>query len=65
MLNYFKEDFFKHNMADNGNGNPVTGGSGLNPQNVPQQQSVIPGNNDAAQLARQIMANTNVIMKTE
>jgi hypothetical protein len=61
----FKKDFFKHTMADNGNGNPVTGGSGLNQQNVQQQQPVIQENNDSAQLARQIQANTNVTMKTE
>ncbi len=53
-------------MAENnGNGNPVAVGSGLNQQNVPQQQQAVQGNNDAAQLARQIQANTNVTMKTE
>jgi hypothetical protein len=34
-------------------------------QNVQQQQNVVPGNNDAAQLARQIISNSNVTMKTE
>jgi hypothetical protein len=52
-------------MADNGNRNLVAVGSGLNQQNVQQQQPVVPGNNDAAQLARQIQANTNIMMKTE
>jgi hypothetical protein len=47
-------------MADNGNGNPVAGGSGLNQQNIQQQQQPIQGNNDAVQMARQIMANSNV-----
>jgi hypothetical protein len=67
MLNYFKKDFFKHIMADNGNNgsNPVTGGSGLNQQNVQQQQPAVQGNNGAPQLVRQIQANTNVMMKTE
>jgi hypothetical protein len=70
MLNYFKEDFythtfFKHTMADNSNGNPVAGGSGLNQQNVQNVQPPDQGNNDAANLARQIQANTNVMMKTE
>jgi hypothetical protein len=37
----------------------------LNQQNVNQQQNVIPGNDDVANLARQIQANTNVTMKTE
>ncbi len=45
--------------------NPVAVGSGLNQQNVCQNQPIIEGNNDAAQLARQIQANTNVTMKTE
>jgi hypothetical protein len=52
-------------MVDNGNGNPIAGGSGHNQQKVPQQQPVVPGNNNAAQLARQIQANTNIAMKTE
>jgi hypothetical protein len=54
-------------VENNGNGNedPVTGGPGLNQQNVRQQQDVVQGKYDAAQLARQIMANTNVTMKTE
>ncbi len=52
-------------MADNGNGNPVAGGSGLNQQNVQQQQPVVQGNDGTAKLARQIQANTNVTMKTE
>jgi hypothetical protein len=52
-LNYFQEDTFKtHIMA-------------LNQQQLNQQQSVIPGNDDAANLARQIQANTNITMKTE
>jgi hypothetical protein len=37
----------------------------LNQQQLNQQQPVIPGNDDAANLARQIQANTNVTMKTE
>jgi hypothetical protein len=37
----------------------------LNQQQVNQQQPIIPGNDDAANLARQIQANTNVNMKTE
>jgi hypothetical protein len=50
-------------MADNSNNgnNPVAGVSGLNQQNVQQQQAV-QGNDGAA---RQIQANTNVTMKTE
>jgi hypothetical protein len=41
-------------MADNGNNgnNPVAGGSGLNQQNVQQQQPAVQGNNGAAQVAR-------------
>jgi hypothetical protein len=45
--------------------NPVAGGSGLNQQNIQNVQPPIHGNNDAANLARQIQANTNVTMKTE
>ncbi len=45
--------------------NPVAGGSGLNQQNVQNVQPPIQGYNDAANLARQIQANTNVTMKTE
>jgi len=54
-------------MADNSNNgnNPVAGGSGLNQQNVQQQQQAVQGNDGAAQLARKIQANTNVTMKTE
>jgi len=37
----------------------------LNQQQVNQQQPIIPGNDDAANLARQIQANTNITMKTE
>jgi hypothetical protein len=37
----------------------------LNQQQVNQQQNVIPGNDDAANLARQIQANTKVTMKME
>jgi len=44
---------------------PVPGGSGLNRQQPRQNQPAVQGNNDAAQLARQIQANTNVTMKTE
>jgi len=56
--------------GDNCNGNPVAGGSGLNQQNQLQQQNVVnPGNQnqnmDAACLAQQILANTNVTLKTE
>jgi hypothetical protein len=47
------------------NANPVPGGSGLNQQNVQNIQPSIQGNNNAANLARQIQANTNVTMKTE
>jgi hypothetical protein len=47
------------------NGNPVAGGSGLNQQNVQNVQPPIQGNNEAANLARQIQANTNVTMKME
>jgi hypothetical protein len=46
---------------------PIPGGSGLNRQQPQQNQPAVAvhGNNDAAQLARQIQANTNVTMKTE
>ncbi len=44
---------------------PIPGGSGLNRQQPRQNQPAVQGNNDAAQLARQIQANTNVTMKTE
>jgi hypothetical protein len=37
----------------------------LNQQQLNQQQPVIPGNDDAVNLARQIQANTHVTMKTE
>jgi len=37
----------------------------LNQQNLNPQQPLVPGNDDAANLARQIQANTNVTMKTE
>jgi hypothetical protein len=47
------------------NSNQVAGGSGLNKQNVQNVQPPNQGNNDAANLARQIQANTNVTMKTE
>jgi hypothetical protein len=47
------------------NANLVTGGSGLNQQNLQNNQPPIQGNNDAANLARQIQANTNVTMKME
>ena len=46
-------------------GNPIAGGSGLNQQQIQPVQPAIQGNNDAANLARQIQANTNVTMKTE
>ncbi len=52
-------------MVDNSNGNLVAGGSGLNQQDVQQQQPAVQSNIGAAQLARQIQANTNVTMKTE
>ncbi len=64
---YYFEDLSTHNMADNSNSNPVAGGFGLNQQNQQQQQNVVQGNNqnmDAACLAQQILANTNVTMKT-
>ncbi len=66
-----KRIIFKHTQwqqwLDNNsnNGDPVKAGSGLNQQNIWQQQEGVQGNNDAGQLARQIMANTNVTMKTE
>ena len=44
---------------------PVPGGSGLNRQQPRQNQPAVQGNNDAALLARQIQANTNVTMKME
>jgi len=44
----------------NVNPNPV-----LNQQNLQNNQPPIQGNNDAANLARQIQANTNITMKTE
>ncbi len=47
------------------NPNLPAGGSGLNQQNVQNVQPLVPGNNDAANLARQIRANSNVMMKTE
>jgi hypothetical protein len=65
---YYFVDLSTHNMADNSNGNPDAGGFGLNQQNQQQQQNVVQGNNqnmDAARLAHQILANTNVTMKTE
>ena len=37
----------------------------LNQQQIQPIQPAIQGNNDAANLARQIQANTNVTMKTE
>jgi hypothetical protein len=58
-LNYFHKDNFKHVMA-NVNPNPV-----LNQQNLQNNQPPLQRNNDAANLARQIQANTNVTMKTE
>jgi hypothetical protein len=51
-------------MADGGQ--PVAGGSGAN--NVTQNQNVIinpAAQNAAAQLAQQILANTNVMLKQE
>ena len=58
-----KRKFQTHNMDQQGN--PIAGGSGLNQQQIQQIQPAIQGNNDAANLARQIQANTNVTMKTE
>ena len=54
-------------MVDICKGNPVTGGSGLKQRNQLQQQNVVnPGNQnqnmDAACLAQQILANTNVTL---
>ena len=53
-------------MADNGNGNPTAGGSGAG-RNVPvQAQNVVIDANAqaaAAQMAQQILANTNVTLK--
>jgi hypothetical protein len=57
-------------MADNGNGNgnPTPGGSGTG-RNVPvQAQNVVIDANAqaaAAQMAQQILANTNVTLKQE
>jgi len=55
-------------MADNGNGNPTAGGSGAG-RNVPvQAQNVVIDANAqaaAAQMAQQILANTNVTLKQE
>jgi hypothetical protein len=60
-------------MAEkNGNGNPTPGGSGLNRGNIVQQQQVQqrviidPAQQNAvAQLAQQILANTNMTLKQE
>jgi hypothetical protein len=51
----------------NGNGNPTPGGSGLNQGNIVQQQVVIdPAQQNAvAQLAQQILSNTNMTLKQE
>ncbi len=52
-------------MADN---NPIAGGSGNNAQNQNQNQNVVinlAAQNAAAQLAQQILANTNVTLKQE
>jgi hypothetical protein len=55
-------------MADTGNGNPTAGGSGTG-RNVPvQAQNVVIDANAqaaAAQMAQQILANTNVTLKQE
>ena len=55
-------------MADTGNGNPTAGGSGAG-RNVPvQAQNVVIDANAqaaAAQMAQQILANTNVTLKQE
>ncbi len=53
-------------MADNGNGNLQPWGSSIGRNNVVQQQNVIfepTQQNAAAQLAQQILANTNVMLK--
>ena len=55
-------------MADNSNGNPQAGGSGIVRNNVIQQQKVIidpTQQNTVAQLAQQILANTNVTLKQQ
>jgi hypothetical protein len=52
-------------MADNNPPNPVAGGSGTGRNMVPQNQNIInqAAQNAAAQLAQQILANTNVTLK--
>jgi hypothetical protein len=55
-------------MADGSNRNPQPGGSGIGRNNVAQQQNVVinlAAQNVAAQLAQQILANTNVTLKQE
>jgi hypothetical protein len=56
-------------MADNNpNPNPVAGGSGVGRNNVVQNQKVVidpAAQNAAAQLAQQILANTNITLKKE
>ena len=56
-------------MADTNNGNPTAGGSGGAGRNVPvQAQNVVIDANAqaaAAQLAQQILANTNVTLNQE
>jgi hypothetical protein len=53
-------------MADNGNDNPQPGGSSIGCNNVVKQQNINfdpTQQNAAAQLAQQILANTNVMLK--
>jgi hypothetical protein len=56
-------------MAENNcNGNPIPGGSGLNWGNIVEQQQIVvdPAQQNApAQLAQQILDNTNATLKQE
>jgi hypothetical protein len=55
-------------MAENNPPNPVAGGSGTGRNVVPQNQNVVidqAAQTAAAQLAQQILANTNVTLKQE
>ncbi len=74
LLHYSLDSTATHasNMEDvnqgNGNSNPTAGGSGLNLGHVVQQQEDVidpAQHNVAAQLAQQILANTNVTLKQE
>jgi len=55
-------------MADAPNPNPIAGGSGIGHNNVVQNQNVVidpAAQNAVAQLAQQILANTNITLKQE